>query len=105
MKNKNETSNISSKKYYSRLSLQLVFVQVLLEGGDFESGVHLFGKLADNDGWIRYVWVLALSEEMLWDVRLEVNIIPANRMSRAPAANRKRVSKMQVISVRKKGMT
>ena len=49
--------------------------------------------------------MLALSEEMLWDVRLEVNIIPANRMSRAPAANRKRVSKMQVISVRKKGMT
>lgn len=48
--------------------------------------------------------MLALSEEMLWDVRLEVNIIPANRMRRAPTANRKRVSKMQVISVRKREM-
>ena len=80
----------------------LVFVRVLFMGGDFESGVNFFEKPADNNGWIRYIWVLALSEEMLWDVRLEVNIIPANRMSRAPTANRKRVSKMQVISVRKR---
>ena len=74
------------------------FLQVLFEHSYFESGID-----ADvNDDWIRYMQVLALYEETLWDLRLKVNIIPANRMSRAPATNRKRVSKMQVISERKR---
>ena len=71
---------------------------MLFEHGYFEIGVD-----ADvNDDWTRYMQVLAVYEETLWDVRFKVNIIPANRMSRAPATNRKRVSKTQVISERKR---